>query len=169
MRNITPAWGAMSKLLRGHFVLRKFLFRFCDAVRRKQVPRYRCPVLIDRAKYDADYFEATSINFIGGLTVEPKPNTHNDLPCLKCFSRWAMSYVWHAPWLPQSQGRDPLVTNIAARDDEAAFQAMRQHFSEQQIVELTVFCGMWKYSNRLCEALHIDLERLDNRIEFQDG
>src|SRR5215831_3052891 len=59
------------------------------------------------------------------------------------------------------------VTNMTARDDEAAFQAMREHFSEQQIVELTVFCGMWNYSNRLCEALHIDLERPDKRIEFQ--
>ena len=35
------------------------------------------------------------------------------------------------------------------------------------IVELTVFCGMWNYSNRLCEALQIDLERPDKRIEFQ--
>jgi AhpD family alkylhydroperoxidase len=61
-----------------------------------------------------------------------------------------------------------VVTNMTARDDEAAFQAMRQHFSEQQIVELTVFCGMWNYSNRLCEALHIDLERPDKRIDFQD-
>ena len=34
--------------------------------------------------------------------------------------------------------------------------------------ELTVFCGMWNYSNRLCEALHVDLERPDKRIEFQD-
>ena len=61
-----------------------------------------------------------------------------------------------------------VVTNMTARDDEAAFQAMREHFSEQQIVELTVFCGMWNYSNRLCEALHVDLERPDNRIEFQE-
>jgi alkylhydroperoxidase family enzyme len=60
------------------------------------------------------------------------------------------------------------VTTMTARDDEAAFAAMKQHFSEQQIVELTVFCGMWNYSNRLCEALHIDLERPDKRIEFQD-
>jgi hypothetical protein len=27
---------------------------------------------------------------------------------------------------------------------------------------------MWNYSNRLCEALHVDLERPDKRIEFQD-
>ena len=60
------------------------------------------------------------------------------------------------------------VTNMTARDDDAAFEAMTQHFSEQQIVELTVFCGMWNYSNRLCEALHVDLERPDKRIEFQE-
>jgi alkylhydroperoxidase family enzyme len=60
------------------------------------------------------------------------------------------------------------VTNLTARDDDDAFRAMRQHFSEKEIVELTVFCGMWNYSNRLCEALHVDLERPDKRIEFQD-
>src|SRR5262249_29002685 len=52
-------------------------------------------------------------------------------------------------------------------DDEAAFAEMKKHFTEKQIVELTVFCGMWNYSNRLCEALHVDLEHPDKRIEFQ--
>jgi alkylhydroperoxidase family enzyme len=61
------------------------------------------------------------------------------------------------------------VTNLTARDDDDAFAAMKRHFTEQQIVELTVFCGMWNYSNRLCEALHVDLERPDKRIEFQDA
>jgi alkylhydroperoxidase family enzyme len=60
------------------------------------------------------------------------------------------------------------VTQMTARDDDEAFAAMQRHFSEKQIVELTVFCGMWNYSNRLCEALHVDLERPDKRIEFQD-
>jgi alkylhydroperoxidase family enzyme len=59
------------------------------------------------------------------------------------------------------------VTKMTARDDEVAFAAMKKHFSEKQIVELTVFCGMWNYSNRLCEALHVDLEQPDKRIEFQ--
>jgi alkylhydroperoxidase family enzyme len=59
------------------------------------------------------------------------------------------------------------VTQMTARDDDDAFSAMRRHFTEKQIVELTVFCGMWNYSNRLCEALHVDLERPDKRIEFQ--
>lgn len=60
------------------------------------------------------------------------------------------------------------VTRMTARDDDAAFEAMRKHFTEKQIVELTVFCGMWNYSNRLCEALHVDLEHPDKRIEFQE-
>jgi alkylhydroperoxidase family enzyme len=61
-----------------------------------------------------------------------------------------------------------VVTNMTARDDEAAFGAMKKHFTEKQIVELTVFCGMWNYSNRLCEALHVDLERPEQRIDFQN-
>jgi len=59
------------------------------------------------------------------------------------------------------------VTRMTARDDDEAFAAMKRNFSEKQIVELTVFCGMWNYSNRLCEALHVDLEHPDKRIEFQ--
>ena len=59
------------------------------------------------------------------------------------------------------------VTKMTARDDEDAFAAMKRHFNEKQIVEFTVFCGMWNYSNRLCEALHVDLEHPDKRIEFQ--
>jgi alkylhydroperoxidase family enzyme len=61
------------------------------------------------------------------------------------------------------------VTRMTARDDDDAFAAMKQHFTEKQIVELTVFCGMWNYSNRLCEALHVDLEHPDKRIEFQEN
>jgi len=60
------------------------------------------------------------------------------------------------------------VTLMRARGDDDAFAAMQKHFTEKQIVELTVFCGMWNYSNRLCEALQVDLERPDKRIEFQD-
>ena len=41
------------------------------------------------------------------------------------------------------------VTLMRARGDDDAFAAMNKHFSEKQIVELTVFCGMWNYSNRL--------------------
>jgi alkylhydroperoxidase family enzyme len=61
-----------------------------------------------------------------------------------------------------------VVTRMQARDDEIAFAAIKRHFTEKQIVEITVFCGMWNYSNRLCEALHVDLERPERRIEFQE-
>jgi alkylhydroperoxidase family enzyme len=61
-----------------------------------------------------------------------------------------------------------VVTNMTARDDDTAYQAMKKHFTEKEIVELTVFCCMWNYSNRLCEALHVDLERPEQRIEFQE-
>jgi alkylhydroperoxidase family enzyme len=61
-----------------------------------------------------------------------------------------------------------VVTNMVARDDDVAYRAMQAHFTEKQIVELTVFCCMWNYSNRLCEALHVDLERPEQRIEFQE-
>jgi alkylhydroperoxidase family enzyme len=60
------------------------------------------------------------------------------------------------------------VTLMTARDDDSAYAALKAHFTEKEIVELTVFCGMWNYSNRLCEALHVGLERPDKRIEFQD-
>ena len=42
------------------------------------------------------------------------------------------------------------VTQMTARDDDDAFAEMKRHF------------------NRLCEALHVDLEHPDKRIEFQD-
>ena len=59
------------------------------------------------------------------------------------------------------------VTKMTARDDDAAFLAMKKHFSEKQIVELTIFIGMWNYSNRLCEALHVEPEPPEKRIKFQ--
>ena len=61
------------------------------------------------------------------------------------------------------------VTTMKAHDDDQAFADMKKHFTERQIVELTVFCGMWNYSNRLCEALHVDLEPPEKRIKFQSA
>ncbi len=50
-----------------------------------------------------------------------------------------------------------------------AIRLKNVNFNDKQIVELTIFCGMWNYSNCLCEALHVDLEGADRRIEFQDN
>jgi alkylhydroperoxidase family enzyme len=58
------------------------------------------------------------------------------------------------------------VTNFAARDDDELFAAMQSYFTDQQIVELTVLVGMWNWSNRLTEALHVVLEPPGERINF---
>ena len=50
------------------------------------------------------------------------------------------------------------VTKMTARDDDAAFTAMKQHFSEKQIVELTVLIGTYNMHTRVLQALEIDPE-----------
>ena len=59
------------------------------------------------------------------------------------------------------------VTNLRARQNRAAWEAMQQHFTTRQIVELTYICGMWNLSGRVAGALHLVVEPLGNRIEFQ--
>lgn len=58
------------------------------------------------------------------------------------------------------------VTRFTARDDDELFTAMKSHFTDQQIVELTVLTGMWNWSNRLTEALHVVLEPHGERLNF---
>lgn len=58
------------------------------------------------------------------------------------------------------------VTEMSAKDDDALFARMQQHFTDPQIVELTVLVGMWNYSNRLTQALHIELEPAGCRLRF---
>lgn len=58
------------------------------------------------------------------------------------------------------------VTDMSAKSDDALFDCMKEHFSDQQIVELTVLIGMWNYSNRLTQALHIELEPEGCRLRF---
>ena len=47
------------------------------------------------------------------------------------------------------------VTEFTANADEEAFQRLSRHVSDQQLVELTVLCCMWNFSNRFTEAFHI--------------
>jgi alkylhydroperoxidase family enzyme len=58
------------------------------------------------------------------------------------------------------------VTQFTARDDDELFAAMQREFTDEQIVELTVLVGMWNFSNRLTEALHVELEAPGERINF---
>jgi alkylhydroperoxidase family enzyme len=59
------------------------------------------------------------------------------------------------------------VTELNASGDDDTFQRMKSHFNEQQIVELTVLCCMWNFSNRFTEALHIPPEPPEKRLRFR--
>ena len=60
------------------------------------------------------------------------------------------------------------VTHLRAKQNEAAFEAMRRNFTTRQIVELTFICGMWNLSGRVAEALHLVVEPPGKRIAFQN-
>jgi 4-carboxymuconolactone decarboxylase len=50
-------------------------------------------------------------------------------------------------------------TDASTRDvdvPDAVFEALRSHFSERQIVELTVLVGTYNMHTRMCQALKID-------------
>ena len=59
------------------------------------------------------------------------------------------------------------VTDLKASADNAAFERMQSHFDDQQIVELTVLCCMWNFSNRFTEAFHIPPEPPEKRLRFR--
>lgn len=62
------------------------------------------------------------------------------------------------------------VTNMTARDDDDLFARMQKFFTDRRIVELTILIGMWNYSNRFTEALHVALEPRGKRLNFfHDG
>lgn len=61
------------------------------------------------------------------------------------------------------------VTNLTAREDDAAFRAMERHFPTEQLVSLTIICGLWNLTGRVAEALHLVVEPPGERIAFQDG
>ena len=50
------------------------------------------------------------------------------------------------------------VTNAPQFISDAMFEQLRQHFSEEQIVELTLRTALCGFFNRFNDALHIDLE-----------
>ena len=58
------------------------------------------------------------------------------------------------------------VTRLTAHDDDELFAELQREFDDEQIVELTVLCGMWNWSNRLTEALHVELEPPGQRLNF---
>ena len=59
------------------------------------------------------------------------------------------------------------MTERTANGDDEAFAAMRAHFDDREIVELTLICSMWNLSNRFAEALRLVVEPPGKRISFQ--
>ncbi len=46
---------------------------------------------------------------------------------------------------------------------------MKKHFSTEQLVSLTLICGLWNLTGRVAEALHLVVEPPGERIAFQEG
>lgn len=61
------------------------------------------------------------------------------------------------------------MTNLTAKGNDRAFEEMRRHFGTEQLVSLTVLCGMWNMTGRVAEALHLVVEPPGGRIAFQAG
>jgi uncharacterized peroxidase-related enzyme len=58
------------------------------------------------------------------------------------------------------------VTYMSAARDQAAFDAMGEHFSHEEIVELTYTTALWNCTNRLAEALHLTAEPPGKGIDW---
>ncbi len=53
------------------------------------------------------------------------------------------------------------VTENTARYDEALFGRLRNRFSDQEIVELTMASALFNMTNRINDSLRVDLENQD--------
>lgn len=58
------------------------------------------------------------------------------------------------------------VTHMSAARDQVAFDAMREHFSNEEIVELTYTTALWNCTNRLAEAMHLTAEPPGKGIDW---
>ena len=58
------------------------------------------------------------------------------------------------------------VTHMSASRDQVAFDAMRNHFTSAEIVELTYTTALWNCTNRLAEALHLTAEPPGKGIDW---
>lgn len=55
------------------------------------------------------------------------------------------------------------VTRNTAEEDDAAFAAMKEHYADAEIAELTLMSGLFNMWNRFTRALHIELEPAEER------
>lgn len=59
------------------------------------------------------------------------------------------------------------VTRNTARERDDIFETVRQEFSENEVVELTMISGLFNFFNRFMDSLHIPIEPQDevNKIK----
>ncbi len=50
------------------------------------------------------------------------------------------------------------LTQFEAKHDDAAFARLKEHFSDAEIVELTLASGIFNFFNRFTDPMHIPLE-----------
>ena len=58
------------------------------------------------------------------------------------------------------------LTLNTAREDDAAFAAMKEYFTEREIVELTLLSSIFNAWNRFQDGLQVDLEPEEAIIRF---
>ena len=56
------------------------------------------------------------------------------------------------------------VTLNTAGEDDAALDELKRHFSEAEIAELTLMCGMFNMWNRFTDAFKVELETPEDRV-----
>ena len=50
------------------------------------------------------------------------------------------------------------VTLNTAKDDNGVFEQVRQEFSEEELIELTLMSGFFNFFNRITDSLHVEIE-----------
>ena len=58
---------------------------------------------------------------------------------------------------------EAVTLNTAGEDDEALTE-LKQHFSEPEIAELTLMCGLFNMWNRFTDAFKVELEAPEDRV-----
>jgi hypothetical protein len=53
------------------------------------------------------------------------------------------------------------VTLNTAKEDNGIFERVREEFSEEEVIELTLMSGFFNLFNRLTDSLHIPVENQD--------
>lgn len=83
-----------------------------------------------------------------GLSVEQAAALEGDYIHSSLFDEREKAVIW---WAEE-------VTNNNAKYNKECFENLRKHFSEAEIVELTLISGMFNMVNKFNEALHVQLE-----------